>query len=229
MEEDTTRESFLNQVTSGRMTIREAINQLRDIAKITDAEANAIVASAMPKVKKTATVTAKTGFKDQRAASKKAINDILAKKRAPGPLALSNSILAEITPHVIDIARSYIQEGAYSAKMIKNRVWGQLKDALPGERAAVDQIVDDNMASFDTEIKKNKEASAVNRLAKAFEGIAGTTDIKDKALKMLSDTILQNDVAYVLAKSRGEKVKAKDRLKTILNNKAQVESLVLRA
>jgi hypothetical protein len=113
--------------------------------------------------------------------------------------------------------------------MIKNKVWNQIKDSLPGERAAIDQIVDDNMASFDTEIKKNKEASATKRLAKAFEGIADTRNIKDKALKMLSDTILQNDPAYIAAKSRGDKVRAKDRLKAILNNKAQIESMVTQA
>lgn len=230
MEEDESRENFLNQVTSGGMTIGEAITQLREIAKLNQAEATAIVAAAMPKVKKTATVvTVKPEFKAQRTASVNAIKGILAKKRTPGPLALSNSIIAEITPHIRDLISSYIEEGAYSAKMIKNKVWNQIKDVLPGERTAIDQIVDDNMASFDTDIKKNKEASATKRLAKAFEGIAGTSNIKDKALKMLSDTILQNDPEYVMAKSRGEKVKAKDRLKTILNNKAQVESMVTKA
>lgn len=230
MEEDSSRESFLSQVLSGNMTVREAINQLREIAKITDAEANAIVTAAMPRVKRNATVvTVKPEFKAQRTASIKAINDILARKRAPGPLALSSSVIAEITPHVVDIAKSYIQEGAYSAKMIKNRVWSQLKNALPGERAAVDQIVDDNMASFNADIKRNKEASVINRLAKAFEGVIDDTGTRKKALKILSDTILQNDPAYVMAKSRGEKVKAKDRLKSILNNKAEIESLVLRA
>ena len=230
MDEDSSKQNFLNQVTSGGMTIGEAITQLREIAKLNQAEAIAIVAAAMPKVKKTATVvTVKPEFKAQRTASVNAIKGILAKKRTPGPLALSNSIIAEITPHIRDLIMSYIEEGAYSAKMIKNKVWNQIKDVLPGERTAIDQIVDDNMASFDTDIKKNKEASATKRLAKAFEGIADTGNIKDKALKMLSDTILQNDPEYVMAKSRGEKVKAKDRLKTILNNKAQVESMVTKA
>jgi hypothetical protein len=230
MEEDTSKENFLNQVTSGNMTIGQAIAQLRDIAKITQGEAEAIVASAMPKVKKTATVvTVKPEFKTQRTASVKAIKDILAKKRTPGPLALSSSVIAEITPHIVDLAKSYIQEGAYSAKMIKSKVWSQIKNALPGERAAIDQIVDDNMATFDSEIKKNKEASVVKRLAKAFEGVIDEAGIKKRALKILSDTILANDPAYVTAKSRGEKVKAKDRLKTILNNKPKIEDLVLRA
>lgn len=230
MEEDTSRDNFLNQVTSGNMTIGQAIAQLRDIAKITQGEAEAIVASAMPKVKKTATVvTVKPEFKTQRTASVKAIKDILAKKRTPGPLALSSSVIAEITPHIVDLAKSYIQEGAYSAKMIKSKVWSQIKNALPGERAAIDQIVDDNMAAFDSEIKKNKEASVVKRLAKAFEGVIDEAGIKKRALKILSDTILANDPDYVTAKSRGEKVKAKDRLKAILNNKPQIEKLVLQA
>jgi hypothetical protein len=230
LEEDESRDSFLNQVTSGQMTIGEAITQLREIAKITKDEADAIVTSAMPKVKKTATVvTVKPEFKTQRTASVAAIKDILSKKRAPGPLALSNSVIAEITPHVIDIARSYIQEGAYSAKMIKSKVWSHIKNALPGERAAIDQIVDDNMAAFDSEIKKNKEASVIKRLAKAFEGVIDETGVKKRALKILSDTILSNDPGYIMAKSRGEKVKAKDRLKAILNNKPQIETLVLQA
>ena len=212
------------------MTVGEAIAQLRDLAKINQAEAEAIVARAMPKVKKTATVvTVKPEFKEQRTASVKAIKDILARKRAPGPLALSSSVIAEITPHIVDLAKSYIQEGAYSAKMIKSKVWSQIKNALPGERAAIDQIVDDNMAAFDSEIKKNKEASVVKRLSKAFEGVIDDTGIKKRALKILSDTVLSNDPDYVLAKSRGEKVKAKDRLKTLLNNKAKIEGLVLRA
>ena len=230
MQEDTSRENYLNQVLSGRMTLREAISQLRDIAKITDAQANAIVTKAMSKIKKTATVvTTSPTFKEQRTASVKAIKDILSQKTAPGPIALSNSIIAQITPHIIDFVRSYIQEGVFSAKVIKNRVWNQLKDSLPGERAALDQIVDDNMSTFDAEIKRNKDASVVNRLAKAFEGVIDVTGVKQKALKMLSDTILENDPAYVLAKSRGEKTKAKDRLKTVLNNKAKVESMVMRA
>lgn len=230
IDEDDSKRRFLNQVTSGEMTVGEAITQLREIAKLNEAEAIAIVKAAMPKVKKTATVvTVKPEFKNQRTASVNAIKDILAKKRTPGPLALSSSILAEITPHVVDLAKSYIQEGAYSAKMIKNKVWSQLKDALPGERAAVDQIVDDNMATFDSDIKKNKEAGVIKRLAKAFEGIIDDTGIKEKALRTLSKTILENDPAYVTAKSRGEKVKAKDRLKTILNNKPQIEVMVLQA
>lgn len=230
MEEDTSRQSFLNQVTMGNITIGEAIAQLREIAKISQPEAEAIVAKAMPKVKKTATVvTVKPQFKKQRTASIAAIKDILSKKRTPGPLALSSSVIAEITPHVIDLARSYIEEGAYSAKMIKNKVWSQIKDALPGEKSSIDQIVDDNMAAFDSEIKKNKEASVAKRLAKAFEGVIDEEGIKKRSLKILSDTILANDPDYILAKSRGEKVKAKDRLKAILNNKPKIEGLVLRA
>jgi hypothetical protein len=230
LEEDESRDSFLNQVTSGQMTIGEAITQLREIAKITKEEADAIVTSAMPKVKKTATVvTVKPEFKKQREASISAIRDILSKKRAPGALSLSDSLIVEITPHIVNLAKSYIQEGAYSAKAIKNRVWNQIKDLAPGERTKIDAVIDENIGDFSEEIKKNREASATKRLSKAFEGVLDDTGTAKKAVKILSDTILQNDPDYIAARERKQKIKAKDRLKAVLSNKDQVEAIVLKA
>lgn len=229
-EEDESREAFLDQVTSGQMTIGEAITRLRDIAKLSAEEANAIVTSAMPKVKKTATVVSvKPEFKKQREASISAIRDILSKKRAPGALSLSDSLIAEITPHIINIAKSYIEEGAYSAKAIKTRVWSQIKDLAPGERAKIDAVVDENIGRFSEEIKKNREANAAKRLSKAFEGALDDTGTAKKAVKILSDTILQNDPEYVAARDRKQKIKAKDRLKAVLSNKEKVEAIILKA
>ena len=90
-------------------------------------------------------------------------------------------------------------------------------------------MVDENIGSFSEEIKKNREANATKRLSKAFEGALDDTGTAKKAVKILSDTILQNDPEYVAARDRKQKIKAKDRLKAVLGNKEQVEAMILKA
>jgi hypothetical protein len=237
MFEDTGRQSFLNRVISGEMTIGEAISEIIAIARLDRDQVTSIVARVVPKVGKKIVVPTKSKQSDKRRAEVQAIKDILDKMKSGQPSAMrrggqpspsrQNRIPAEIIPHIEELARSYAEDGAVSVNQIKSRVWANLKGLIPGYKTDVDELIDQAAQSLESTIKSNKKASSEARLISALEGVIDDMDAsRKKAVKILSDMILENDPGYVAARSRGEKVKARERLQKILANKTEAVGIL---
>lgn len=232
--EDSQRRAFLDRVISGEMTIGEAIAEIVAIARLDANQISGIVARVMPKIQTKKVAPVKTKQQDARRAEVQAIREILARRSQPSAertgqasAQRTGAIPSEIIPHIESLAKSYAEESV-SMSQIKSRVWANLRSLIPGSKAEIDSLIDSMSSSLEADIVANKKASAESRLVKALEGSLDEPDASRKrAIKILSDTLLENDPEYARAKSNGEKVKAKDRLKILLRDKqVSMEALI---
>jgi len=228
-QEQESRDKFMSSSVTQDKTVQDVVDQAEELVSPTVEEVTAIVTDVTNKPKKTATIV-KSENKKKREAAFKSITDIIAEDTTPGPIALSTSKIARITPHLLTIASSYIADGAYTLNQVKRRVWNTVKNAFPGEKATIDRIIDSNASLFESEMKSNEEKSTINKLANVLErSIDERDESRKKAKSILAQAVLQNDPEYIAAKLAGKKLKVSERLKKILNDKAALTSIMERA
>jgi hypothetical protein len=228
-QEQESRDKFMSSNVSEGKTVQDVVDQVEETVSPTTEEVTAVVTDVTNRPKKTATVV-KSDNQKKRQAAFKAISDIMSEGTAPGPIALSMAKIGRITPHIIEIARTYIADGAYTIDQVKRRVWNTVKNAFPGEKDSIDSIIDSNSSLFESELKSNEEKSTLNKLANALERAVNERDESRKRAKsILAQAVLQNDPEYIAAKLAGKKLKASERLKKILNDKALLVGIMDRA
>jgi len=222
--EDKERVKILQSTTKDGVSVKDVLKDLKNSGKLSKDEINEILSvlnTGKPRRAASTSAEKKENLRKKR-------REIMARINAKNALTVGGAF--QSVPEILELAKTYIDQGVVSISDLKKKVWNDVKDVFKDGQKDVNKIIDDNANQFTDDIAKNSQKKAEDQLTKAFQGKALEGDkLRKKAITIISDMILRSDPEYASKKSSGQRLKAKERLIKILSNKDAISGMVTKA